>query len=1004
MTTMLFAAASLLLVPILAASSGAAEPGFVATAPGSPIAEAQGASASGSISGVVVDSTGAFVPGAIVVVRNEETAATRQGVTERDGTFTVDELPAGPYSVTISMPGFKDVVIKDVQVVARTPHQVKATLEIGGLSENVIVDVGWSANDTLSASRTRQALRDVPVAIDAITADFFQDLGLHTADEITPFVANVSALPIMENDNQKGNFSFRGLSQGNNLSRNFFRWYIPSDTYNVERIDFGKGSNSLIFGDGEPGGNGAVFTKRPLPANLGEVVGYYNSNDGYRAMIDINRRIRPGLEVRLNAITREEKTFQDASGYKFDGLTLAAIWQPGKSTSIRLEGEIGDYSSARGFAGIFAREQSARGRGFGTAGTYYTSDGVWIQQALLPSADRSSTNGPTGGEPSLLEGGFVDVQLRNAAGAIVGTKRIDGFPMSYNIRGSFDNHSRPFHTISATWEQLAGPVTFDLAYNYQYQSEERNDNNFDQTISVDVNGRPYIDTSLDRKHFTNSVHAFRGSAFYKLDRLSWMQQTFVATAEYREDQALNTRWQYYNTAPLDSGLATAINTTNDRGRMRIYLDDPGFYSRELFDRMSPERFPATSLVNMVPLRFFASGSSAADGTEWRQTYAGSLLATGRYFGGRLQSLVGFRYDAGRTDEYIPIRKEGRYNEDIVAPGRRSALPGDYVEVEELSLDNTTFTGGLTFGVTKDVNAYAVYSESFRFQANNTFDQVRIGPIEGATIEGGLKGDFFAKRLSVSLGVFHIDRENVVLSWNNIIGFDGVETEDLMNPNNVLPGDPGYKYREPGTASASRGYTAIESSKGFDMTVMAQPVRGLQLRFVLGRADVSSEPDLGSFRAYYDAAVLRPDESPGMLTEAKLLLDTLDVQSRAVGSRGALWSAGWVADYGFGRGSWAPLRGVRVGINGSWRDDYLFGTPLGVELTGGSGHLVNAYAMRDQRIWGQQVRFRFGIRNLTDLSNDEIRSTSFTTMIDGSNIYRYSYVMPRQYEFELGVKF
>jgi hypothetical protein len=74
------------------------------------------------------------------------------------------------------------------------------------------------------------------------------------------------------------------------------------------------------------------------------------------------------------------------------------------------------------------------------------------------------------------------------------------------------------------------------------------------------------------------------------------------------------------------------------------------------------------------------------------------------------------------------------------------------------------------------------------------------------------------------------------------------------------------------------------------------------------------------------------------------------------------------------------------------------------LTGGSGHLVNAYAMRDQRIWGQQVRFRFGIRNLTDLSNDEIRSTSFTTMIDGSNIYRYSYVMPRQYEFELGVKF
>ena len=68
------------------------------------------------------------------------------------------------------------------------------------------------------------------------------------------FVANVYALPVMENDNQGGNFSFRGMTQVNNISRNYFRWFIPSDTYNVERLDFGKGSNSLIFGEVEPGG------------------------------------------------------------------------------------------------------------------------------------------------------------------------------------------------------------------------------------------------------------------------------------------------------------------------------------------------------------------------------------------------------------------------------------------------------------------------------------------------------------------------------------------------------------------------------------------------------------------------------------------------------------------------------------------------------------------------------------------------------------------------------
>lgn len=54
------------------------------------------------------------------------------------------------------------------------------------------------------------------------------------------------------------------MTQVNNISRNYFRWFIPSDNYNVERIDFGKGSNSLIFGAVEPGGQGAAFTKRPF--------------------------------------------------------------------------------------------------------------------------------------------------------------------------------------------------------------------------------------------------------------------------------------------------------------------------------------------------------------------------------------------------------------------------------------------------------------------------------------------------------------------------------------------------------------------------------------------------------------------------------------------------------------------------------------------------------------------------------------------------------------------
>ncbi len=91
-------------------------------------------------------------------------------------------------------------------------------------------ETGWSANEIPSATRTKQALKDVPVNIDAITSDFMEDLGLFTADEIASFVANVYAAPPMEDKNLDGDFSFRRLSQSNNVSRNYFRCFISRDT------------------------------------------------------------------------------------------------------------------------------------------------------------------------------------------------------------------------------------------------------------------------------------------------------------------------------------------------------------------------------------------------------------------------------------------------------------------------------------------------------------------------------------------------------------------------------------------------------------------------------------------------------------------------------------------------------------------------------------------------------------------------------------------------------
>ena len=120
----------------------------------------------------------------------------------------------------------------------------------------------WTATNTLLGNRTNQELVKVPVTVDVLTSEFLADIGVFSVDDAAAFVAGVTSIPLSEARGDEGRITFRGLSGGGNTSRNFFQWSVPSDTYNVERFDFGKGSNSLMFGDSAPGGQVTTTTKR----------------------------------------------------------------------------------------------------------------------------------------------------------------------------------------------------------------------------------------------------------------------------------------------------------------------------------------------------------------------------------------------------------------------------------------------------------------------------------------------------------------------------------------------------------------------------------------------------------------------------------------------------------------------------------------------------------------------------------------------------------------------
>src|SRR5436190_10157727 len=84
-----------------------------------------------TISGIVSDNTGGVVPGANVQLKHNATAIMQESITNNDGTFSFPSMSPGTYTVTVSLQGFKTVVVNNVVVTSGAPANVRATLEVG---------------------------------------------------------------------------------------------------------------------------------------------------------------------------------------------------------------------------------------------------------------------------------------------------------------------------------------------------------------------------------------------------------------------------------------------------------------------------------------------------------------------------------------------------------------------------------------------------------------------------------------------------------------------------------------------------------------------------------------------------------------------------------------------------------------------------------------------------------------------------------------------------------
>ena len=125
------------------------------------------AQASSSVTGIVSDPTGAPVSSASVSVKNLETGAARDAVTDETGRYQVLALPVGKYEVKIAKSGFQDASRSGIELAVGQQASIDFQLQVGTVSSEIKVTadapIVFTTTRDISGLVGEQQVKDLPL-------------------------------------------------------------------------------------------------------------------------------------------------------------------------------------------------------------------------------------------------------------------------------------------------------------------------------------------------------------------------------------------------------------------------------------------------------------------------------------------------------------------------------------------------------------------------------------------------------------------------------------------------------------------------------------------------------------------------------------------------------------------------------------------------------------------------------------------------------------------------
>ncbi len=164
-----------------------------------------GASAqTAQLSGLIKDSSGAVVPGASVLIQNQQTGIKHQAESNQAGSYAFPFLKPGLYEITVEASGFQLVNQPGITLTVGQQARIDFVLQVGAVAQTITVEGGAPLLNTES-----------PAVSTIITREFVQNLPLNgrsfsTLIELTPGVV------LTGGDVRTGQFSVNGQRSTSN--------------------------------------------------------------------------------------------------------------------------------------------------------------------------------------------------------------------------------------------------------------------------------------------------------------------------------------------------------------------------------------------------------------------------------------------------------------------------------------------------------------------------------------------------------------------------------------------------------------------------------------------------------------------------------------------------------------------------------------------------------------------------------------------------------------------